>query len=559
MKPITKALKIVGSTKISFLRLSIILLVIAVTELLGFSIIIPVLVKLFSNAEPTISFLSYRFSQNQIFIGLILFFIVRNLVFIRAIKHYNFKCMEIVEQLNLNIYRKVFSKSYVELNKYGTDVILNIFNHQLLVFTSYVILPLIRLFIDFVVFFVVVLFIYLKYPLFMFGLTGILLVFFLAYKKFYRSGLLLVSKNLKDSSTGLTKSIRNNVLGYKDILLYKKGEYFNANFSDALYKYTHNQTLYFNSQSIVKPTIESIVIVLFIGIIQFFKSNGVEEKIAFVGIMSFALLRIYPFIIQFIQFLQNLNYGNESIIDLYNFLIQDNTLKDEVPATEDMERFPIDYESKLKCIKVNGVSYGYENRVLFEKLNLEIPGNQIIGLVGKSGSGKSTLAYILAGLYKPHAGKVLFEFQNNSGRVIEISNPSVSLIPQDIFILDDTVLANVAFGEEEPNEEKVLHSLMKSKFSLGYEDEKGFLNYSCGENGMNLSGGQRQRLAIARALYFNSNILILDEATSGVDAETELAFFDYLQELKKTLTILVITHNSGLKQYFDLTIDLPLK
>jgi ABC-type multidrug transport system fused ATPase/permease subunit len=183
-----------------------------------------------------------------------------------------------------------------------------------------------------------------------------------------------------------------------------------------------------------------------------------------------------------------------------------------------------------------------ENPAL-RKINIEIPIKSKIGFIGQTGSGKSTLVDLILGLLKPSFGEVII---NNvvidSKNIIEFQK-KVGYVPQQIYLADDTIAANIAFGVDEINYDLLykvsklakLHDFIISDLPQNY-------NTSIGERGVRLSGGQRQRIGIARALYKQPEILVLDEATSALDNKTESDILDSLDELGKELTIITVAH-----------------
>jgi len=200
-----------------------------------------------------------------------------------------------------------------------------------------------------------------------------------------------------------------------------------------------------------------------------------------------------------------------------------------------------------KAITLKNIHYEYPNasRTALNDVNLSISSKTTVGLVGMTGSGKTTTVDIILGLLEPQKGTLEVD-----GKVITKQNSrswqrSIGYVPQHIYLSDDTVAANIAFGVE-PQDidleavEKAaktanLHNFLIDELPKKYET-------TIGERGVRLSGGQRQRIGIARALYYNPSILILDEATSALDSQTEKAVMDAVNNLRKDITIIIIAH-----------------
>jgi ATP-binding cassette subfamily B protein len=177
--------------------------------------------------------------------------------------------------------------------------------------------------------------------------------------------------------------------------------------------------------------------------------------------------------------------------------------------------------------------------------------------VGDTGSGKSTLLNLIAGLLSPSSGKIVIDDKVLTKNHINNWQNYISLVPQKIFLLDDTILKNIIFSD---NDDKIDYN--KLNLAINASDLKDFvnnlkegLNTIVGENGQSISGGQRQKIGIARALYRNTNILILDEATNSLDSDSEKIIFNQLKKIGKK-TVFVVTHNKKNLIFCDQIIEL---
>jgi ABC-type multidrug transport system fused ATPase/permease subunit len=200
-----------------------------------------------------------------------------------------------------------------------------------------------------------------------------------------------------------------------------------------------------------------------------------------------------------------------------------------------------------KSIKLKNICFSYPNssKTTLKNINLRIPINTTVGIVGSTGSGKTTTADIILGLLGPEKGTIEIDDKIINKENIKSWQHLIGYVPQHIFLSDDTIAANIALGSD-PKEinikviEKVakianLHEFVTSELPNQYHT-------MIGERGVRLSGGQRQRIGIARALYHNPKVLILDEATSALDNQTEKAVMDAVNNLSKEITIILIAH-----------------
>ena len=224
--------------------------------------------------------------------------------------------------------------------------------------------------------------------------------------------------------------------------------------------------------------------------------------------------------------------------DMNGYLLCD---KDEKPA--DKSETP--GTNADSSIRVDHVYYRYpktETDVL-KDVSFNIPVGKSIGLVGPSGAGKSTIADVILGILTPTGGNVFYDDMNVHEHPIKWSR-MLAYIPQAIFLADETIRQNVAFGipEDEIEEDKVWKALDDAQLSDFVRSLPQGLDTMVGERGVRLSGGQRQRIGIARALYGNPQILVLDEATSALDNETEAAVMEAIESLQGKITMIIIAH-----------------
>ena len=180
--------------------------------------------------------------------------------------------------------------------------------------------------------------------------------------------------------------------------------------------------------------------------------------------------------------------------------------------------------------------------------------------MGKSGSGKSSLINIIMGLVSPHSGKILSDGIDISEN-LPIWQNKISFVPQDVFLINDTIKKNIAFGvpSEEIDNDKIDYVIEKVFLKDFVNELPEKSDTIVGEKGSNISGGQKQRLGIARALYRNPEILILDRSTSSLDKSTEEKFIDDLFKIKENLTIIFISHNKEILKNFDKLIEIKNK
>jgi len=216
------------------------------------------------------------------------------------------------------------------------------------------------------------------------------------------------------------------------------------------------------------------------------------------------------------------------------------------------------------AITLDAVSFIYPgtDRPVLDRFSIAIQKNMSIGFIGTTGSGKSTLIDLLLGLHRPTSGRVLIDGQPFTPELIPSWQATIGYVPQEIFLIDDTIARNIALGvpDNEIDDARLQEvcSIAQILDFIKTELRDGFQTI-VGERGVRLSGGQRQRLGLARALYHRPSLLLLDEATSALDTATESKLIEALHSLTGKLTIVMATHRLSAVGGYDELINLGNK
>lgn len=214
-------------------------------------------------------------------------------------------------------------------------------------------------------------------------------------------------------------------------------------------------------------------------------------------------------------------------------------LGDKVPSLQD-------------GIFLKNISFSYDDKEVLKDVSLEIPAGKITTIVGPSGAGKTTIIDLVTGLIRPQKGEVWID----NLPLVQIDliawRRMIGYVPQDFLLLNDTVLTNVTLGDQDLSDADVIDALKAAGAWDFVQALPSGLKTTVGEHGGKLSGGQRQRIAIARALVNKPRLLILDEATTGLDPKTEKAICNTLKNLRGRLTILTVSHQPALLEIADM-------
>lgn len=376
-----------------------------------------------------------------------------------------------------------------------------------------------------------------------FNLTLIVILFFsiiLLSIYFYSGNKLSLFGKLKQKFAGEgIKIINEGVINIKEVIIYKK-----INFLISLYtekqKVQQDQVLKINLIKRLPRGLYEFLAISFIMFILAFKilynGESVESSIVFISLLVFALARLLPAVNLINLNISAIKSCEYSFVLIYENLIRLKILQENKKIKSDNFKFKNE-------INFDNVSFSYKkNRQLLKNLSFKIKKNNIVGIFGESGCGKSTILNLLTGLLSPTNGNILID-EKNLENEIDSWQSKIGYIPQDNFLLDDTIKKNIIFSDEleefDEDKFKTVTSIASLKSFISLQ-EKG-IETKIGDRGINISGGQRQRIGIARALYANPEILIFDEATSALDHDTEKEILDNIYSIKDK-TIVIISH-----------------
>jgi ABC-type multidrug transport system fused ATPase/permease subunit len=338
------------------------------------------------------------------------------------------------------------------------------------------------------------------------------------------------------------KLINQSLTGIRDVKLLDAHGNLGRRLGDAAFAHAHYACRIITSIHIPRLLIETIVIVIVLGVVFVLLSDErrTDEIIAMLGLYGMATLRLMPSLNRLLTSATDLRRRAPYISVIFDDL--SSAGEETPPAIGNTAQDEIPFERE---IRLENIAYTYPDAAhhALHGIDLTVPKGQSVGILGKSGAGKSTLMDIILGLLRPDQGRLLVD-----GRDAYESLPGwrrrIGFVPQQVFLLDDTVLRNVAFGIEDADidEDQVKKALRLARLDdlvLGLPDG---LETVLGEHGTRLSGGQRQRIAIARALYRDPDLLMFDEATSALDNETENEISTAIEALTGEKTVLIVAH-----------------
>ena len=470
-------------------------------------------------------------------------------IFILFLRFYTGKfSYQFVTKLSNNIYKNyLYQDQLFHLKRNSSDLI-RIITGEILVFLKNVVVPSLTIFIEVLVLIGILfllLYIETNSTLYVFGI-----ILFLSVTYY-----LIVSRKLKkwgqDRIFHDGKKIQNLIQGLhgiKTIKIFNQENAFLDRFNNNLsVSAKANQYATFVSQ-IPPILIEFIAIFLIVSFMIFNvrSSTDISEYFPKLALFAAAAFRIMPSINRLIVNFQALKFAMPTV----------NKLHKEFPLKKNFS----DLTSSLKVItfkseiNISNLSFKYPNNSenTLQDVNLKIKIGESIGIVGKTGEGKSTIVDLICGLLEPQQGSILVD-NNNIKKNLRSWQQQIGYVPQNIYLLDDTIKDNIIFGrkEDKDTEKNLINSIKSAQLDKLIARLPDGLDTIVGDRGTRLSGGQIQRIGIARAIFNNSQVLIFDEATSALDVETEKNFISDIYKLKTNKTLIIISHRISVLEHCD--------
>lgn len=520
----------------------------ALFEMLSLGALIPIISIVFSETETGFSTIdqlinNYTYEQKLIYLAFTLFLIFlfksiyQTLLYYyqgkytanlsTAIGNYLYKSF-----INLDYLQHIKDNSSKKIQYIGNEsntIVQGYLRPFMVVFTEVILILGIcglLMFIDPTTFFVSLIFFAIS-----FGILNILFV----------RKLSLIGKERASNEIFKTKEVQQTLFGFKLIKLTDSEKYFFNKFKTYNFKLRDIKANEFFLKQLPRPWFELLIIsgVIFLVYYLYLDGQDLNQIQITLTVYLAAIVRMMPSFLRVVGSIQSINFFSRTVELLHDDLFHDLKQKDVFYD----ERIDGNYITIDKI----GFKYPESDTFILKDVNLKINQNEYIGIVGESGSGKSTFISILLGILDPESGGVYFQGQNIA-TLGKNWRSKLGYVPQDIYMLSEPLRNNIAFGlkNEDISDERVKECIELANlqsFVSGLDDG---IDTILGENAVNISGGQKQRIAIARALYFDPEILIFDEATSSLDSETEKEILSVINELSTSKTIFFCSHKKSI-------------
>lgn len=357
----------------------------------------------------------------------------------------------------------------------------------------------------------------------------------------------------REVNVQVTKWILQSFSGIKEIKVINAEDFFIYNYNKYYSQFATLQRQQSMLTFVPRPVMETVCICgLLIAVILklTIDSSDIASFIPTLSVFAIAAFRMLPSFNRITGYLGGIMFSKPSIDAIYQDLKEVEQLQRHRESIEkNEENMPL-----TKLIQMNQVSFKYpeSDKWILKNADIEIKKNSSVAFVGASGAGKTTAADLILGLLEPTEGRILVDgtdIRTNMAAWHE----KIGYIPQTIYLMDDTIRANIAFGIDEAdiNEAGIYNAIKEAQLDEFIAQLPDGIETEIGDRGVKLSGGQRQRIGIARALYRNPEVLVLDEATSALDNDTEKEVMEAIDSLHGTRTLIVIAHRLSTIQNCD--------
>ncbi len=335
----------------------------------------------------------------------------------------------------------------------------------------------------------------------------------------------------------LATAISNKIMGIATIKSFTREKQELENLSDLSQDYLHANKEAIKISAAFTPIIRMAILT---GFLATFIIGGFDALDGVISVGSYGMLvfltqrLLWPFtsLAVTMDLYERAMASVRRILDLLEtpIVIRDNENTQTADMTQDI------------CFKDVNFSYQQQTNQVLSNINITLEKSKMTAFVGQTGSGKSTLMKLLLRFYSPKTGTIKINDIDLNNIKIKDLRKSIGLVSQDIFLFDGSIKDNIAYGKDDPSDSEIKIAAQQAEALDFIESLPNGFDTMVGERGMKLSGGQRQRISFARAILKNPDILILDEATSAVDNETEAAIQKSMLKIAKNRTLLVIAH-----------------
>tara|TARA_B100000963_G_scaffold298554_1_gene270316 strand:- start:5171 stop:6889 length:1719 start_codon:yes stop_codon:yes gene_type:complete len=492
-----------------------------------------------------ISFLFNLERSELILLGgifLMIIFVIKNLFLMILI----FFQSKVIRDFNVKLTNKLYklylyAPYFIHLKKNNAELVRNIIGETSQVISAILkVMTLFRELLVLIFVFLLVLYVDVLITLFIFSiLSACAAIFFYITRKTIHKN----AKHIQDLSASRIKSVNETFGAIKEVKIFNIEKIFNKKFFSMNLLREHYYFVNSFLTSIPRHFLETIIVFTLIFVLMLYNyfEKDFNSLLPLLTLLSVAAIRLLP----------SFNSISQSLSSIKSLAPSINLVINEIQTLEKIENKKkfLQNENFLfkKKIEFNNVSFKYPGNSsnTLSDINLEILLNSKVAIIGSSGAGKTTFINLLLGLLKPSAGSILVDGRNIEEN-LKVWQSIIGYVPQDIYLMDDTIKNNITFNEEIVDDKQLEKILKLSRLDSFVNSLPNGLETYVGERGTRISGGQRQRIGIARALFKDPKVIIFDEATNALDNENENKIMNEILALDIKKNLIIITHKHEL-------------
>lgn len=375
------------------------------------------------------------------------------------------------------------------------------------------------------------------------GVVILLGIFMFIFLKYFRKKIDNMGVQSHSANASRVQWVQQSLGGIKEVKILSREGYFINSYENNAEVYADKQRRYQLATIVPRPIMEMLGVsgLLIMVAVKLINGAEISNMLPILSVFTISAFRLLPSFGRLSGSVGTIAFNRVAIKEVCSDIEEAEELLLKYSKRSSGSDY-IPFEQEIKADDISFHYPGTDTNVL-EKTSLSIPKNKSVAFIGPSGAGKTTLADLILGVLEPQEGRILVDNQDIHLN-LEAWHKKLGYIPQTIYLMDDSIRKNVAFGidEKEIDDEKVEAALKEAQLYDFIETLEDGMDTFIGERGVKLSGGQRQRIGIARALYNNPEILVLDEATSALDNETEKAIMEAVDMMQGNKTLLIIAH-----------------
>ena len=544
----------------------IVIMISTILEIVGISFVLPLMAHLFTGEYPEQSnFILEFFSNKNLVQNNLILMLATSTLIVYLLKNIFLTYGSIVESQFVWSTKKYLSEkiisNYLKLNydlnlKENSSHIVNILTKEVSYLVHYL-MSLISLISEILILVSISILMTIFYPKIFTSIFFLTIIFLYLFNLFTKKKISSFANKRLQADTMYLKKATEIIGGFREISIYNKRNYFIDDFAKnntEIYKLNWKLE---SLQKIPRFWLEYFIIAFILILLLVFVKLDYNNKdiLIIISAIVISASRLLPSAAKSFRSYQQLKIYRPSIEVIFKEI-----KKTKYTLVDYHKKIDLKFTFKNKIV-FNNLSFSYDKKKIFQKLNLEIKKNSMIGIYGANGVGKSTLMDILFGFLQAKNGNIYVDGQDIKENILGWQS-IISYIPQKIYLTDGSILENIIFNDihsnDTKNKDKLENAIIFSGLDQVLQNLPNGIKTEVGENGSKLSGGQIQRIGLARAIYKSSEILVMDESTNGLDFNSSKKIMDTVKKLK-TLTRIIISHDIGVlkacEQNFYLTRD----